>query len=730
MGIDLERVDSFGYFSVLKNPALLFFRQCAAELSAVPLIGFLCGVLVWFAAPLEFAPFAWFFLLLSPILIWHRWLGLFLLGLGVSSLHGLFASAPVSISEEALTISGYVVEIGHTDSPRMILRQAEGDSTYYGAVRVRLRQHKTKNPSDLGTPVHTSEIVPGDIVAVRVLLFPLDPAIYPGAQDKIWQSQFRPPLYSGISLSNVVRLATADEAGIQPPTVRTEIVIAWQRLRARIRADLLVALARHVPPTEVQPSGIHSPEVTKNLMLALAIGERSGLDEETWRVIRQSGIAHLLAISGLHVSLVASAIFLGLFYVVTLLAPYSMLRKRSRARIIYTVLVVIFVYMLVVGASISSARATLMATAFLTAMLIRRRAFSFSNVLFAACLLLAINPTNLLDIGFQLSFAAVGSIVAVTTMLGESQWLRQRISHAPWAIRFVISLVGISFLVGIATTPIVFYTFGEVSRFSMITNLLAVPLTTLLILPLCLVYVLTLPFEGGVWLQQLIWDSCNWLLKLLLDIASSIASLPHNLALHHQPPVAIMFGGLVALLLLGTLRRQRRLLVLLPVAYCGYLLTLPPAYDILIAAERSRKIAIRTEEGYNLYAARTKGFVVDRWRSKIGIPAWVKQPNNCAHGCVIKVQRRKNAFGFGDSEQAAIVVIADDLYHIRDFCRYADLVITPFAPPANCAAPTISLEDIGSGGFAFASFAPNATTIRIHHPTAHGINQETFRNIP
>ncbi|MGH7395880.1 MAG: ComEC/Rec2 family competence protein, partial [Candidatus Methylomirabilales bacterium] len=197
------------------------------------------------------------------------------------------------------------------------------------------------------------------------------------------------------------------------------------------------------------------------LLRAIVLGDRSGLSEATVTAFRDSGTYHILAISGLNVSLLAGAFLLLLRGV----------RVPARASAAAAVLLVVF-YAALAGGSASVIRAAVMTAAVLFALMLERQADLFNSLGLAALLLLAANPLSLFDAGFQLTFAATAAIALVADRL--------TLAHLPRPARWLLLSLAVSAAATLGTLPILAVHFQRVSLSGVLANLLIVPLSGVL----------------------------------------------------------------------------------------------------------------------------------------------------------------------------------------------------------------------------------------------------------
>lgn len=251
---------------------------------------------------------------------------------------------------------------------------------------------------------------------------------------------------------------------------------------------------------------------------ALITGDKSAIRDEVRQEFIKAGIAHILAISGLHMTLVASIIFLVLrrsFILVSLLFTKVNPRKISA---IFTI-PILLLYLCVSGFSPSAIRAFVMVSIFMTSIIIGRNALSLRNVSVAALIILIIEPGSLFLVSFQLSFAAVVCLVAFYENYGNSFMKIKREGFFQKIEVYLYMSLMTTIIATIATTPYSFATFNRFSFMSLIGNILAIPLTSFIIVPF------------GI--ASLFLSSCNlvigifvYSLNLLISIASFVSLLP------------------------------------------------------------------------------------------------------------------------------------------------------------------------------------------------------------
>ena len=216
---------------------------------------------------------------------------------------------------------------------------------------------------------------------------------------------------------------------------------------------------------------------------AILLGDRSELPKKLNESFRNSGTMHILAISGLNVALLAAA-FLYLF---------KLLRLKREVYYILTMLFFVFL-MLLTGSSPSVVRATIMCIVFLTGLLLGRPVDAYNSLGTAAFFILAINPKEIFNVGFQLSFIAVLSMVYFTPRL-------MRLAKKGWNFyirRYLLEPLAVSISATLGTFPFILYYFRMGAPIAIISNILIVPLMFVLMIGgMCFIGLGWLPFIGG-----------------------------------------------------------------------------------------------------------------------------------------------------------------------------------------------------------------------------------------
>ncbi len=323
---------------------------------------------------------------------------------------------------------------------------------------------------------HTNSLTvgPGRFVRCRVVLRPPPAAELAGDYDFRRQAYFE-----GLGAVGYVQgRCRGGAVGAPDNTLRRAglVVQGWRR-----------RLAEHVT--------IAAGERAGGFAAAMATGDRSFLAPEDRDALRGSGLAHLLAISGLHIGIVGGLVYLIVRRGLALIEPLALriaVQKPAAAAALFASAA----YLVVSGASVSTQRAFIMAAVFFGAILIDRAALSVRSFSIAMILVVLTQPEGVVGPGFQMSFAATGALIAT-----YEAWTRRRRDDPAPARRGVVfaaqSVVVTSLIASMATAPFALFHFGRVAPLGLAANLLAMPVISLLTAPAAALTLLLALFGQG-----------------------------------------------------------------------------------------------------------------------------------------------------------------------------------------------------------------------------------------
>ncbi len=361
---------------------------------------------------------------------------------------------------------------------------------------------------------------------------------------------------------------------------------------------------------------------------ALFIGDRSAIPRGLRDTFVDAGIAHVLAISGLHLTLVTGLFFFILRRLFCLIPAFALSHDTKKGAAGFALLGGFF-YLLLSGASISTQRAFIMMAFMMGALWLDRGAFSKRTVMVAAFIILLVQPIALFMPSFHLSFFAVIALISV-----YAYWRQTHVSffggNSLWR-RFFVYIQGLllaSFTASLATIPFTIYHFHKFTLQSVVANLLVIPLMSFWIMPLALLAFLLMPFglEGGVL------KAMGQGISHMILVGQKVATWPGAVIQVPELP-----GLSLALMLIGSFFiyifqgwHKGIGFLLIALSFCPVLWQNPPTVFI---NEGANTVGIR--EKYTLWVTNKKipTFATRVWSESLGIPLenlrpWAKKDDD------------------------------------------------------------------------------------------------------
>ncbi|MDH5799106.1 MAG: ComEC/Rec2 family competence protein, partial [Paracoccaceae bacterium] len=553
--------------------------------------------------------------------------------------------------------------------------------TFPDSVRVTFDRVQISNLGPEGTPERVRlrikgdqpRIHPGDWVRARAILSPPAPPAAPGAFDFQRRAYFDRLGAVGFALGKVEIYIAGDKA-----TGGSPLNAFWIGV-ADLRHEIITRITAAFPPEQNVRSGIAA---------ALMTGERSAIPEDVLAAMRDSGLAHLLAISGLHVGLIAGILFFGVRAGLALV-PRIALRYPIKKWAAGIACIGALAYALLAGATVPTQRAFLMIGLVLLAVVLDRRGLSMRMVAFAATVILLMRPESLLGASFQLSFAAVVALIAAYERFVEAGFRRK--GARTWVRRVGRYLGGVALttlIAGAATAPFAAYHFNRVAYFGLVANLLAVPVTALWVMPWAIVSFVLMPFgwEGAA-LQVM-----GLGIALVAETAQTVGGWPG--AVTRLPAgggwalFLVSAGGLW--LCLWQRRWRYGGVGAIAAGILVFALAQPP--DVLIGAD-GKLMAVRTDGG-NLAVStvRTKAFERALWLRRQGLEEEEDAVSWAAYFGASEPGFRCDGLGCIYQRHARRVALVHDGRALVEDCRTADVVIATVPVRATCPGPEVVID--------------------------------------
>jgi len=413
---------------------------------------------------------------------------------------------------------------------------------------------------------------------------------------------------------------------------------------------------------------------------AIINGDQSAVTDEARKVMSTAGLAHVLSISGLHLTLVAG----GVYFVLRLLraagATTAMRLPAKRLAAIGGMSSAVLYYA-ISGGNVAALRSTIMILLVFGAIVAGRRALTMRNVAIAALLVIVSDPASVFRPSFQLSFAAVIALV------GAYEGYRHKPGRGRVArlVGYFADIAITSFVAGAATLLFSVYHFQQTSPLGVVGNLVSLPLVGFIMMPAALIGVLAMPL-GLEWLPITI---MGWSVDRMLDCAAMVASVSEHI--NSSPlltPVALVIG-LTTLAWFSFFKGWWRLLLPALTAPAVLLLALDQPPDVLVA-DTTQAVAIRGEQGLGLATGKDTSFAVTIWKDTYSEPIARMMENIACDslGCI--------ATGRGGFSVALI----RDASAFGEDCQAADLVVTRLYAPGFCRQETTVIDagDLRRGG--------------------------------
>ncbi|MBX3593078.1 ComEC/Rec2 family competence protein [Sphingomonas sp.] len=469
--------------------------------------------------------------------------------------------------------------------------------------------------------------------------------------------------------------------------------------------DRLGATGRGFAPVEILAAGAPRSGVRERLTAhvqsriagsaggiaaALATGDRGAIGEADAEALRRSGLAHLLSVSGLHVTAVVGATML---IVLRLLALSPTLALRWPLPVIAAGAAgaAAVGYTLLTGAEVPTVRSCIAAMMVLAAMMLGREAITLRLIAFGALVVLLLWPESLMGPSFQMSFAAVTAIVALHESRSVRGWFERRDEGWGWRVaRGGASLLLTGLVVEIALTPIALYHFHKSGLYGALANIVAIPLTTFVVMPF---EAAGLAFDA-LGIGAPFWWIAGQGLHLLLWVAHRAAEAPGALAMLPAMP-----GGAYATMVAGGLwialwRTRVRWAGAVPILIGAAWALATPAPDLMVTGD-GRHLALRMPGGeMALLRDRAGDYVRDMMAENGGIdaelPALSAQRGvSCsADMCLIETGRGGRRWRIAATRSSYLVPWAQ----MMALCRSVDIVVADRRLPPGCAPRWLKLD--------------------------------------
>ncbi len=468
------------------------------------------------------------------------------------------------------------------------------------------------------------------------------------------------------------------------------------------------------------------PADTGAFAASLVTDERRAISPETTEALRQSGLAHIVAISGLNMALSAGIFFVGLRSVLGLFPAFAQAYPAKKIAA-SGALLALTAYYLISGFSVSAERAFIMMAIMLVAVLFDRPSISLRNIALSALLIILTSPSKVLGPGFQMSFAATLALVAGYAIWAKRPYcdgfpLKHPVIRAVFSVvRFFGGVALTSVIGGFATALFSIEHFHRLSAYGLPANLMAMPVISFVVMPMGMLAMLLTPLG----LDVLPWKAAGLGLDVVIAIAKMVSGWGGTVDMGRLPQwyfLAAVLGFLLLTLLLTPLRYLGAVVVAVSTVPL-MLLPSAPLAD-LVVSEDGTLVAVVTGKALATNRERPQDFIFSQWQRALALErhqppqylgnrALVVPKKKDGERLMLTPQQRQQARGmmrravdlpeggFVCLKAAWCVALLDSGYvvatlenaaYLGPACDAADIVITPVRlRPGECRSGSMLL---------------------------------------
>lgn len=513
---------------------------------------------------------------------------------------------------------------------------------------------------------------PGDLIQARIRFYPVPAPVLPGGYDAQFAGYYAGIGAYGAVLGEPVRL----ERGARG------LYRAIEDLRTHITERLIAVLGARIG----------------GIAMSLINGDQSRVTEEDWDTMALVGLAHVLSISGLHLTLVAGTMY------VTLRVGLSLSHGAAQRWPIKKIaagggIAVAIAYMLISGLEVPAIRSTIMIILVFGAVIAGRQALTMRNVALAGLLLAALDPASLFRPSYQLSFAAVVALIAAFEMARKRRE-EGAVQKRSRAMALLVDATLTSLVAGAATLIFTAYHFQQTAPFGVVANVLSTPIISFIMMPAALFAMLLMPLG----LEGPLLGVMGWSIEAMLAIAHFVGVISGGFDPSPILSPSALIISLIALAWFAFFQTRIRLagpILAIPVIF---LFCREPAPDILIA-DTTQAVAARDHGQLALVTGRINTFATNVWSERYMETIEGRNDNTeCdSQGCILKT-----------SHGYTVAVIRDRAAFLDD-CPTADLVVARINAPQWCKHITtvIDVGDLARSGAHMLYWRPQTETFAI-----------------
>jgi competence protein ComEC len=407
---------------------------------------------------------------------------------------------------------------------------------------------------------------------------------------------------------------------------------------------------------------------TAPMSVAFVTGHRAAISEDDNQAMRDSGLAHLISISGIHIGLFSAFIFFIARFLMACVPGMAIRHPIKKYAAVLGFMGAAF-YTVLAGGSVPTIRSLIMTALVYAAIMLDRSPISLRLLAASAFVLLLMAPESLVSASFQMSFAAMTALIVVFDGLRSrwSSWYAQ----AGVLREFLLYLLGVcatTIIASAATAPFSLFHFQQFAIYSLLANVLAAPVTSFIIMPAIVISLFAMPF-GLDWLPL---KALEIGMSAILWIAHWVATLPHAALYVAAWPMAALIFTVCGMLFFALWQGRMRWMGAIPVLIGAFFIYTARMPDVLISDD-FKLMAYQSDDGFLHSSSLNKNkFARENWERLMGLPknssqAWPKEGregNIVCDAWACRLDLKGNRISFVKKPSAA-----------QDECAWAGLVV-------------------------------------------------------
>lgn len=423
------------------------------------------------------------------------------------------------------------------------------------------------------------------------------------------------------------------------------------------------------------------PQPSASIASGMLVGDSSYLKQKVYEKIKVAGIAHVIAISGMHMVVVVSIIFFVFRWLCSLSNYISLRFDAKKVAAIISIIGSLF-YLILAGNPVSAQRAYIMSSLVLLAIVLNRRSQAMHSLAISCTILLLLTPESLLNPSLQMSVAACFGLIWSYNFFHK--FITPPKEQQLWA-KWLYYMLNISFstvVAGIFTAPFIIYHFHQFSTYSLLANLISIPLTDFFLMPLGMIGLALMPL-GFDLIPFLIMEKG---INIMLFIVDVVANLPMSSlfvpSISGYTMILFSYGTIILCVAKDKLRICGIGMIGISIISLFWI-RMP---DILIDAE-GRLFAVRHEDNYYFSNMNVARFVRKVWQESVGENNPIAIDKAKIEGCTSD----KCTLSKGN---ISVLILKTDDYE----CGNNDLIINMITSDPLCNSNTITLTDLKNNG--------------------------------